>query len=82
MRAIALLCVLFFSVSAVAEDSVPATNWAEMQPSWVTPVEPFRVIGNLYDVGTQGLTAFQRYLSAKERAFEKALASQQASANE
>ncbi|MBT8473485.1 MAG: subclass B3 metallo-beta-lactamase [Marinicaulis sp.] len=35
-----------------------AEAWAERQPHWVEPFEPFRIIGNLYYVGTQGLAVY------------------------
>ena len=33
-------------------------NWAARQPHWVTPFEPFRIIGNLYYVGAEGLAVY------------------------
>ena len=34
------------------------TTSAQNDPSWTTPFEPFRVAGNLYDVGTRGVSSF------------------------
>jgi hypothetical protein len=31
---------------------------AQVDPSWVAPFEPFKVAGNLYFVGTRGLSSF------------------------
>lgn len=36
----------------------PWDQWSENVPSWVAPVEPFQVIGNVYYVGTEGLSSF------------------------
>lgn len=33
-------------------------QWGDKFPSWVAPVEPFNVIGNVYYVGTEGLSSF------------------------
>jgi metallo-beta-lactamase class B len=33
-------------------------QWAEKNPDWVSPIEPFRVIGNIYYVGSEGIGAY------------------------
>ena len=33
-------------------------QWAQSNPSWVEPMAPYRVIGNLYQVGTVGLASY------------------------
>jgi metallo-beta-lactamase class B len=36
----------------------PWQVWAEKYPDWVAPMAPFRVIGNIYYVGTVGLASY------------------------
>lgn len=38
--------------------SEPWHRWAEENPDWVEPLPPFKVIGNIYYVGTVGLSSF------------------------
>ena len=57
MRALfSFLC--FISASAVAEETTPRIDWAAAQPHWVAPFEPFRLIGNVYYVGTEGIAVY------------------------
>jgi len=43
---------------AVAALSTPMPLWAEDTASWARPVKPFRIAGNVYYVGTEGLAAY------------------------
>lgn len=36
----------------------PWDEWAEKNPSWVEPIEPYHVFGNIYYVGSKGLGAY------------------------
>ena len=57
MRAIlSILCLI--SASAIAEEAPPRIDWAAAQPHWVAPFEPFRLIGNVYYVGTEGIAVY------------------------
>lgn len=48
------------TVSALAPDNTeaPWDQWTTAQPTWVEQIEPFRVIGPIYFVGTKGLSSF------------------------
>lgn len=48
----------------MAQEPAARFDWAQAQPHWVKPIEPFRIIGDLYYVGTEGLAV---YLVAGER---------------
>ena len=50
-------CLLFAGAASARDDASPSP-WVEANPHWVAPVEPFRVIGNVYYVGTEGLAVF------------------------
>ena len=39
-------------------DEAPWVQWGEEFPAWVENTAPFRVIGNIYYVGTKGLSSF------------------------
>lgn len=41
-----------------AEPTEAGADWGARVPSWAAPIEPFRVIGNIYYVGTQGLAVY------------------------
>jgi metallo-beta-lactamase class B len=47
----ALLIVLLFGWR-------PQLAMAQNDPSWTAPMEPFRIVGNIYFVGTRGLSSF------------------------
>lgn len=57
-----LASIIFFSfLSSAATPQTPPQpwdQWAEAYPSWVEPVEPFRIIDNIHYVGTKGLGSF------------------------
>jgi metallo-beta-lactamase class B len=60
---IAIMCVFClsagsFSASAQQNQPAPWDQWTTKLPTWVEPIEPFRVIGNIYYVGTKGLSSF------------------------
>lgn len=56
---IALFALMFGLLTpAAAEDALAPINWAEAQPHWAAPFEPFRIIGNIYYVGTEGLAVY------------------------
>src|SRR5271155_5141876 len=57
----AVVLLATFATSAAAP---PPSTQPEIPPSWTTPVKPFRIIGDIYYVGTEGLGA---YLIAKDR---------------
>ncbi|WP_262693582.1 subclass B3 metallo-beta-lactamase [Kordiimonas aquimaris] len=38
--------------------TTPWDQWGDANPSWVENTEPFRIIGNIYFVGTKGLSSF------------------------
>ena len=40
------------------EPAKPWDQWAEENPTWVEQINPFRIIGNVYFVGTKGLSSF------------------------
>lgn len=47
-----------FSTAAQEGEPAPWDQWSTAVPAWVEPVEPFRVIGNIYYVGSKGLSSF------------------------
>ncbi len=52
-------CSFLLSSTALTKDEpAPWEQWAEHNPSWVEKIEPFRVIGNVYFVGSKGLSSF------------------------
>lgn len=56
-----LMLAAVFSVLAsfvMAEESAEPVDWAEHNPHWVKPLEPFHILGNIYYVGTEGLAVF------------------------
>ncbi len=53
------LAAFFALVSACAADRPLAlSGWARNNPDWVESVEPFRVDGDIYYVGSRGLSSF------------------------
>jgi len=49
---------LLGALSLAAALGVAAPAAADDPPEWSTPVKPFRIAGNVYYVGTQGLAAY------------------------
>jgi metallo-beta-lactamase class B len=63
MRAIAAMLAFALAACAAPPPLVlapPATPspWARANPAWVTPVEPFRIIGPIYYVGSADLASY------------------------
>ncbi|NML04736.1 subclass B3 metallo-beta-lactamase [Sphingomonas sp. G-3-2-10] len=56
MRALALMLPILLAGAAPAHDGQDA--WAEQRREWNVPAEPFRIAGNVWFVGTEGLSAF------------------------
>jgi metallo-beta-lactamase class B len=56
----AVVLLAAFATSAAA---LPPSTQPEIPPSWTTPVKPFRIAGDIYYVGTEGLGS---YLIAKD----------------
>jgi len=52
------LIIAPFSADAQQSPSESWMQWGKTYPTWVKPIEPFKVIGNIYYVGTQGLSSF------------------------
>lgn len=52
------LIIAPFSAEAQQSQNTPWDQWSISNPTWVEPVEPFRVIGNIYFVGSRGLSSF------------------------
>ncbi|HET9427046.1 MAG TPA: subclass B3 metallo-beta-lactamase [Allosphingosinicella sp.] len=48
----------FLASTAAILPAAGANEPAEAQPKWNKPIEPFRIAGNLYYVGTAGLAAY------------------------
>ena len=60
MRIVVAVVLSAFAFSAFAEDEAwqAPYDYAEELPEMVAPFEPFRVIGNIYYVGTEGLAVY------------------------
>lgn len=58
MRRILLILTCIAASPLFAQDAPAPINWAEQQPHWAAPAEPFNIIGNLYYVGTEGLGVY------------------------
>lgn len=62
LQVFALFHISIWSVGNAQPTDGPETEpwmqWGEQNPTWVTPFEPFRIIGNIYFVGTEGLSSF------------------------
>lgn len=58
MRKLLIVFVMFISAPLAAQDKKLTVDWAERQPTWAAPFEPFNIIGNLYYVGTEGLAVY------------------------
>ena len=57
---IIIIALLWVHGPASAQSKIAGEpiDWAKAQPHWVAPFEPFRIIGNLYYVGTEGLAVY------------------------
>jgi metallo-beta-lactamase class B len=51
----ALSALLTAGAAPVTTEPSP---WASSKPDWVAPIEPFRIYGDVYYVGTRGLASF------------------------
>ena len=49
-----VLISLAFALAAIA----PAAAHADDNSNWVKPIKPYRVVGNIYYVGSEGLSAW------------------------
>jgi len=56
MRRLALLAPLLLLAAAPATPQ--ATDWAPIRAAWNQPTAPFRIAGNIYYVGTAGISAY------------------------
>lgn len=51
------LAVLAFPASCASEPTASPSSWAASNPGWIEPIEPFRIYGEVYYVGTRGLAS-------------------------
>jgi len=58
MRTILVALTFLFAAPTYAQDANAKIDWANEQPTWAAPFEPFNIIGNLYYVGTEGLAVY------------------------
>ncbi|WP_028350114.1 subclass B3 metallo-beta-lactamase [Bradyrhizobium murdochi] len=58
MKKIAVALVALMSLTAAAEAQTPKDLIAALKVKWNTPTEPFKMIGNVYYVGTDGLASY------------------------
>lgn len=58
MRKIAVALVALMSLTATVEAQTPKELLAALLARWNKPTEPFKIIGNLYYVGTDGLASY------------------------
>ena len=58
MKKIAVALVALMSLTAAVEAQTPKDLLAAMLVKWNKPTEPFRMIGNVYYVGTEGLASY------------------------
>ncbi|WP_213287185.1 subclass B3 metallo-beta-lactamase [Bradyrhizobium sp. sGM-13] len=58
MKKIAVALVALMPLSAAAEAQTPKDLIAALKVKWNTPTEPFKMIGNVYYVGTDGLASY------------------------
>ncbi|MBO9712817.1 subclass B3 metallo-beta-lactamase [Sphingomonas sp.] len=55
MRALALAALL---LTGAAAPSAQTTDWAQAVAEWTKPMAPFHIAGNVYYVGTAGISAY------------------------
>jgi metallo-beta-lactamase class B len=58
VKKIAVALVALMSLTAAVEAQTPKDLLAAMLVKWNKPTEPFRMIGNVYYVGTDGLASY------------------------
>ena len=58
MKKIAVALVALMSLTAAAQAQTPKDLLAAMLVKWNKPTEPFKMIGNVYYVGTDGLASY------------------------
>jgi metallo-beta-lactamase class B len=58
MRIVAAALLAFFTLASSAQAQTLRDLLEKMKETWNAPNEPFRVIGNIYYVGTAGLSSF------------------------
>lgn len=58
MKKIAVALVTLMSLTAAAQAQTPKDLIAALKVKWNTPTEPFKMIGNVYYVGTDGLASY------------------------
>ncbi|MES2444583.1 MAG: subclass B3 metallo-beta-lactamase [Pseudomonadota bacterium] len=59
MRALALMLPLLLIGAAPVHDPAPQeSGWAATRAEWNKPMAPFRIVGNVYHVGTAGISAY------------------------
>ena len=58
MRLLALSTILFATLSARAAPPASADMHATIHGAWSAPVEPFRVVGNIYYVGARNIASY------------------------
>ena len=58
MRTIIAALVALVSLTVAGEAQTPRDLLAAMKVKWNTPTEPFKMIGNVYYVGTDGLASY------------------------
>lgn len=58
MRRLAALCVAALALAALAPTTMIAAEGPAVPAEWTAPQKPFRVIGNVYYVGTQDLAVY------------------------
>jgi metallo-beta-lactamase class B len=58
MRIAAAIVLVLTTMATSAEAQSVADLMRQMRQRWVTPTEPFRIIDNVYYVGTAGLSSF------------------------
>jgi metallo-beta-lactamase class B len=58
VKKIAVALVALMSLTAAVEAQTPKDLLAAMLVKWNKPTEPFRMIGNVYYVGTEGLASY------------------------
>ena len=58
MRADQRICAGVVALALAAGLGMAAPAFADDPPEWSTPMQPFRIAGNVYYVGTKGLSAY------------------------